>query len=79
MGLVRIGSNAQEFIAAIEDLLESGAARKQWLETVDRFLATMSWDETWARMSQLIDETLTTKTRAALVARAGQKPHGVAA
>jgi UDP-galactopyranose mutase len=79
MGLVRIANNAQEFVAAIEDLLESEATRKQWLETVDRHLATMSWDETWARMSRLIDDTLTTKTRAALAARAGQKPHGVAA
>lgn len=79
MGLVRIASDAQEFIAAIEDLLQSEAANTQWLETVDGFLATMSWDETWARMSRLIDDVLATKTRAALVAKAGQAPRGVAA
>ena len=79
MGLVRIAGDAQEFTAAIDDLLKSGTNRKQWLETVDRFLATMSWDETWARMSRLIDEAVAKKTRAALVARAGQGRRGVAA
>lgn len=79
MGLVRIASDAQEFISAIEDLLQSETASKQWLETVDGFLATMSWDETWARMSRLIDDVLATKTRAALAARAGQAHRGVAA
>ena len=79
MGLVRIAGDAQEFTAAIDDLLKSGSNHKQWLETVDRFLATMSWDETWARMSRLIDEAVAKKTRAALVARAGQGRRGVAA
>ena len=79
MGLVRIAGDAQEFTAAIDDLLKSGTNHKQWLETVDRFLATMSWDETWARMSRLIDEAVAKKTRAALVARAGQGRRGVAA
>ena len=79
MGLVRIASDAQEFTAAIDDLLKSEANRKEWLETVDGFLATMSWDETWARMSRLIDEVVANRTRAALLARAGQAQRGVAA
>lgn len=79
MGLVRIANNAQEFIAATEDLLGSDATRQQWLGTVDEFLATMSWDETWARMSRLIDDVLVKKTRAALVARADQQHRNVAA
>ena len=49
--LERIASDAQEFTAAIDDLLKSEANRKQWLEKVDTFLATMSWDQTWAKMS----------------------------
>jgi UDP-galactopyranose mutase len=79
MGLVRIANNAQEFTAAIDDLLKSEANRERWLETVDGYLATMSWDETWARMSRLIDEAVANKTRAALLARAGQARSGVAA
>lgn len=79
MGLVRIAKDAQEFTAAIDDVLKSAASHKRWLETVDGFLATMSWDETWARMSRLIDEAVADKTRAKLVARAGQERRGVAA
>ncbi|HEY0730219.1 MAG TPA: glycosyltransferase family 1 protein [Pyrinomonadaceae bacterium] len=79
MGLVRIAGDAREFTAAIEDLLKSETDRKRWLETVDGFLATMSWDETWARMSRLIDEAVANKTRTALIARAGQAQRGVAA
>ena len=79
MGLVRIANDAQEFTAAIDDLLQSEANRNRWLETVDGFLATMSWDETWARMSRLIDEAVANKTRTALLARAGDERRGVAA
>jgi UDP-galactopyranose mutase len=79
MGLVRIAKDAQEFIAAAEDLLGAESTRKQWLENVDEFLATMSWDETWGRMSRLIDDVLAKKTRAALLARADQASRGVAA
>ncbi|HEV2836054.1 MAG TPA: glycosyltransferase family 1 protein [Pyrinomonadaceae bacterium] len=79
MGLVRIASNAQEFISAIEHALKPEASRSQWLDNVDGFLAQMSWDETWARMSRLIDETLATKTRAALLARSEPASRGVAA
>ena len=79
MGLVRIAKDAQEFIAAAEDLLGPESTRKQWLEDADEFLATMSWDETWGRMSRLIDDVLTKKTRAALLARADQASRGVAA
>ena len=79
MGLVSIANNAQEFTAAIDDLLKSEANRQRWLEAVDGYLATMSWDETWARMSRLIDEAVANKTRAAILARAGQERRGVAA
>jgi UDP-galactopyranose mutase len=80
MGLVRIAKNADEFVAQAEASLEKEACGKQWLKNVDEFLATMSWDETWARMSRLIDDTLAKKTRA-LLARADQasRGHGVAA
>jgi len=79
MGLVRIANDAQEFTAAIDDLLKSEADQKQWLATVDGFLATMSWDETWNRMARLIDEVVANRTRTTLLARAGQQQRGVAA
>ena len=80
LGLVRIANDAPAFIAAAEELLATKTSRKQWLKTVDEFLATMSWDETWARMSRLIDDTLAKKTRAALLARTAQgRGSGVAA
>ena len=78
LGLVQIAKDAPAFIAAAEELLGTKTSRKQWLKTVDEFLATMSWDETWARMSRLIDDTLAKKTRAALLARTAQGS-GVAA
>jgi UDP-galactopyranose mutase len=79
MGLVRIANDAQEFIAAAEDLLGAEATREKWLGTVDEFLATMSWDETWARMSRLIDDVLVKKTRTAMVAKASHAHRNVAA
>ena len=79
MGLVRIAKNAQEFVAATEELLAAEATRTPWLKTVDDFLATMSWDETWARMSRLIDDVLAKKTHAALVATANHAHRNVAA
>ena len=79
MGLVRIANDAGELVAAAEELLDDNANRKAWLAKVDEFLAQMSWDETWARMSRLIDDTVATKTRAALLARAKQESRGVAA
>lgn len=79
MGLVRIANDAQEFIAAAEDLLGAEATREKWLGTVDEFLATMSWDETWARMSRLIDDVLVKKARTAMAATASHAHRNVAA
>jgi len=81
MGLVRIAKDATEFVNVVAELLNSDVSREsRWLKTVDGFLATMSWDETWARMSRLIDDTLESKTRRALRAKAAHGEHrGVAA
>jgi UDP-galactopyranose mutase len=78
-GLVRIANDAPEFIAAIDELLKSEANHKEWLAKVDGFLATTSWDETWERMSRLIDEAVANRTRAALLARTDPQSRGVAA
>jgi len=60
MGLVQIAADTDEFITAIEKALGHPPDR-QWLERVDSFLAQTSWDETWQRMSELIDEVLDRK------------------
>jgi UDP-galactopyranose mutase len=55
--LVEIADTADEFIAAAEKLLtETG--KTEWLNRVDAFLKNISWDKTWAEMSDLIDEAI---------------------
>ena len=58
MDLVRIAGTPQEFIAAIEDALTPEATNQEWIERVDKFLAQISWDKTWADMSDLIDHSI---------------------
>ncbi len=53
--LVRIARTTDEFIAAIEQSLKPEATSNKWLHRVDEFLANISWDQTWAGMSELID------------------------
>jgi glycosyltransferase involved in cell wall biosynthesis len=57
-GLVRIADSRDEFINAVEDLLSGKQEKSQWLARVDDFLAHMSWDETWSRMSELIESAV---------------------
>ncbi len=51
-GLVEIADTPGAFVAAIERLLIS--PRSAWLAEVDRKLAGISWDSTWAQMQVLI-------------------------
>jgi UDP-galactopyranose mutase len=60
MRLVEIIDTADEFIAAAEKLL-SKSDRSEWLLKVDAFLENISWDKTWAQMSDLIDEVIARK------------------
>jgi len=78
LGLVSIVNNADEFIAAAEAALsrESDAA---WINKVDAFLANTSWDETWSRMWQMIDDTLKRKSATTFTALATDARAGVAA
>lgn len=55
--LVHIVSNANEFIAAGEKEL-SKKTRQAWLNKVDEFLASNSWDRTWSQMVWHIQDTL---------------------
>jgi len=55
--LVEIADTADEFVAAAEKLLAK-TDRSEWLKRVDAFLENISWDKTWAQMSDLIDEAI---------------------
>jgi UDP-galactopyranose mutase len=55
--LVEIADTADELISAAEKIL-SLENRSEWLRKVDAFLANISWDKTWAQMSDLIDEVI---------------------
>lgn len=58
--LVEIADTADEFIAAAEKIL-SKPAQTEWLKKVDAFVQNISWDKTWAQMSDLIDEVIERK------------------
>jgi UDP-galactopyranose mutase len=60
MKLVEITDTADEFIHAAEKLL-SRRDDSEWLQKVDAFLENISWDKTWAQMSELIDEVIERK------------------
>ncbi|MFN2493088.1 MAG: glycosyltransferase family 1 protein [Pyrinomonadaceae bacterium] len=62
-GLVKIADTGPEFIAAVEEILAAADDKAQWLQKVDEFLSDMSWDETWSRMSRLIEDVASTQTR----------------
>ena len=59
MGLVHIADTPAEFVAAIEAArAEDAEARRR---EADAFLAQTSWDQTWGRMAELIEDTVTTR------------------
>ena len=55
--LVEIADTPDELISAAEKIL-SVEDRSEWLRKVDAFLENVSWDKTWAQMSNLIDEVI---------------------
>ncbi len=57
-GLVHIAESVAEFVAAVEAALEQDPHASGWLARVDRFLAGISWDRTWAGMVERIEEAL---------------------
>ena len=57
LNLVEITDTADDLIRAAEKLL-SRSNRSEWLTRVDGFLENISWDKTWAQMSDLIDEVI---------------------
>lgn len=57
LNLVEIADTSDELIQAAEKIL-SMENRSEWLRKVDAFLENISWDKTWAQMSDLIDEVI---------------------
>ena len=56
---VRIASDAAEFVAACQDLLDlQGRDDDDWLSEADLMLSASSWDTTQARMAGLVAELL---------------------
>lgn len=56
MNLVRIADTAEEFVAAIEAALSEDASAR--LREADEFLSQTSWDRTWGRMAELIEDVV---------------------
>jgi len=59
--VVSIADTPGEFVAAIEQYLSTERS-KSWLNEVDALLKTMSWDDIWKRMNDLMNQTINTKT-----------------
>lgn len=60
-GLAYISNTPADFVAASEFAMrisQQPAYHQAWLRRVDDFLATNSWDHTWARMSGLIETAI---------------------
>ena len=58
--LVEITDTPEDFIRAAETILAS-PEHKEWLGRVDEFLKEISWDKTWAQMSDLITAVIERK------------------
>jgi UDP-galactopyranose mutase len=58
-GMVHIADAPAEFVAAIERAMNEDAASR--MHRVDAFLAQTSWDQTWGRMAELIEDVITSR------------------
>lgn len=52
--LVRIALTATDWLEAIQASLTDDPARPAWRDAVEDFLASTSWDRTWARMARRV-------------------------
>jgi UDP-galactopyranose mutase len=57
LGLARIASTADEFVAACDQAMAFKMGMK-WRERADAFLETMSWDSVWLSMNLLVERLL---------------------
>jgi UDP-galactopyranose mutase len=61
LGLVRIADTPREFVECVEKALDDDAMSRIGL--ADSFLSQTSWDRTWGRMSELIEDVITMRRR----------------
>ena len=74
LNLVQIADNATDFGAAIATALTQ-RTDADWQRRTDDYLATISWDQTWQRMVDLMQQRLAAKTPdAATTASLGAPP-----
>jgi UDP-galactopyranose mutase len=66
--LVYIADAPAEFVAAVEAAMKEDAASR--LARVDAFLAQTSWDRTWGRMAELIEDVVNRRLQKASPRRA---------
>ncbi|MBC8122611.1 MAG: UDP-galactopyranose mutase [Gemmatimonadaceae bacterium] len=59
-GIVRIADTVDAFVEAIEAALAEDRGVSGWQDRVDTLLAQNSWDQTWARMMQLLNSAIST-------------------
>lgn len=57
-GLVEIADTVTDFVNAAQTLMNRDPQESGWLDQVDAFLVNTSWDSTWGRMVQLIEEAI---------------------
>ncbi len=62
MKLVRIADTPEEFVAAAEAAMNDDPAER--LRQADAFLSQTSWDRTWGRMAELIEDVLDARSNA---------------
>ena len=70
LNLVHIADNATDFGAAIEKALVQ-RTDADWRQRTDAYLATISWDQTWQAMVDLMQQRLAAKTPDAATAQHG--------
>ncbi|HVF51688.1 MAG TPA: glycosyltransferase family 1 protein [Pyrinomonadaceae bacterium] len=58
-GMVHIADTAAEFVAACEAALDDNSAAR--MGEIDAFLAQTSWDRTWGRMRELIEDVVSAR------------------
>jgi UDP-galactopyranose mutase len=56
MGLVHIADTPAEFVSSVEAAMNEDAATR--MKEVDAFLSQTSWDRTWGRMAELIEDVI---------------------
>lgn len=57
LGLVHIVNNSEDLVRLATSELEM-EDRTEWLAKVDAYLSGISWDATWGRMDDLVQEEL---------------------